>query len=246
MSNVYRLRPSTQRTIEELTENYIWFSRPCEFNDNDDANIVAFAEANENIKQALNRVFASYSTFAEQISLSGICCFSKSLPEFNVWKKFPGGNSGIFIEYDKEKLEEHFICRYGIGNCFKDVEYLLDQLTFRSSTEQGYDVLWTIDDDGGLIYKSLEGSVMRDPRDMEKFLFKLLTRINIRYSIQNETRIILGGRNIPASSPGTKGYKISIPADFITKIYSHPNTPQDFVDELQRVIPTTPIEACSP
>lgn len=245
MSNVYRLRPSTQRTIEELTENYIWFSRPCEFNDNDDANIVAFAEANENIKQALNRVFASYSTFAEQISLSGICCFSKSLPEFNVWKKFPGGYSGIFIEYDKEKLEEHFICRYGIGNCFKDVEYLDNHLKIISSTENGYDVLWTIDVEGGMIYKSLEGCIMRDAREMEKLIYKLLTRINIKYSRQNETRIILGGRNIPDRSPDTKGYKIPVPVDFIKKIYIRPSTPQAFVDELRRVIPTIPIESCS-
>ena len=244
MSNVYRLRPSTQRTIEELSENYIWFSRPCEFNDNDDANIVAFAEANENIKQALNRVFASYSTFAEQISLYGICCFSKSLPELKYWEIFPKGHNGVFIEYYKEKLEAYFISKYGYGNCFKDVEYLDKHLKIISSTEDGYDVLWEIHNDY-ILYKSIMGSITRDAKVMEEFLFKLLTRINIKYSRQNETRIILGGRNIPDSSPDTKGYKIPVPVDFIKKIYIRPSTPQAFVDELRRVIPTIPMESCS-
>jgi len=244
MSYVYRLRPSTKRTIEELTEKYIWFSRPVEYNDCDDANILAFAEENENIKEALDRVFSSYMELAEQISRVGICCFSKSLPELKYWKMFPKGHNGVFIEYDKEKLEAYFIRKYGYGNCFKDVEYLDKHLKIISSTEDGYDVLWEIQNDF-VHYKSILGSITRDAKVMEEFLFKLLTRINIKYSRQNETRIILGGRNIPDSSPDTKGYKIPILEDFIKKIYIRPSTPQAFVDELRRVIPTIPIESCS-
>ena len=107
MSKVYRLRPSTEITIEELTTPYIWFSRPSEYKDCDDANIVAFAEANENIKEALDRVFSNHLAFSKEISFSGICCFSKSLPELDVWRKFPNGHNGIFIEYDKEKIEKY-------------------------------------------------------------------------------------------------------------------------------------------
>jgi len=238
MSSVFRLRPSNEFTIDEFINEYLWFSRPTEYNDTEDANIIAFSDVNENVKKTFNRVFSNYTEFGEQISLSGICCFTRSLPQLSNWKYFPKGANGVFFEYNKEKIEQYFIKHYAYGDCFKEVEYLTNQMRILSSTDEGYDVLWQSDKNGSL-YKSLRGDIEHDAKTMDKFIFKLLTRINIKYQRQNELRIILGGRNIPDKSPDLKGYKVRIPLDSIVNIYIQPNTPKIFLNKLKEVIPKT-------
>ncbi len=53
MSQVYRLRPSNDQTLDELKNNYLWFSRPSRYKDVADSNVVAFTENNESIKKFL-------------------------------------------------------------------------------------------------------------------------------------------------------------------------------------------------
>ena len=202
-----------------------------------DANIIAFAEANENIKDAFNRVFFNYKNLGKHVSLSGICCFTESLPEIDDWKYFRKGFNGIVIEYNKDLLKNHFLNNYVLGNCFTKVEYLSNQIVLKSSTPNCYDILWKVKHNGDLLYKSIQGDIERDEKEMEKLIFKLLTRINIKYQKQKELRIILGGRNIPDKSPDLKGYKILIPHSSIVKIHTHPKTPLEFVKNLHHIIP---------
>ena len=124
MRSIFRLRPSNAKTIDELQNSYLWFSRPTEYNVSDDSNIIAFAETNEKVKESFNRVFENYKELGKEAGYSGICCFTESLPNVKDWKCFPKGYRGIFIEYDKEMLEQHFINFYGLGDCFKEVDYL--------------------------------------------------------------------------------------------------------------------------
>ncbi|MDL2228600.1 hypothetical protein LJC30_06915 [Odoribacter sp. OttesenSCG-928-L07] len=234
-NRIFRLRPSNDLTIDELKNNYLWFSRPTEYKDQEDANIIAFAEANENIKDTFNRIFSNYIDLGEAVSLLGICCFAEHLPKKNEWKCFPKGHNGIVIEYDRDKLEKHFFDVFYLGDCFKKVEYVSDPIVIKSSTDAGYDVLWEIDENG-CCYKSLKGDIERDTRDMDEFILKLLTRINIKYQIQHEHRIILNHRNIPETVQGLKGYQKQIPIDSILNIYVHPTTPKKFINDLRSVI----------
>lgn len=41
MEYIYRFRPINKFTIDELLNQYIWFSRPCEYNDVADSNILS-------------------------------------------------------------------------------------------------------------------------------------------------------------------------------------------------------------
>lgn len=236
MCKIYRLRPAIETTIDELKNNYLWFSRPTEFNDSEDANIVAFADVNENLKDTFDKVFSSHTLIAEELKLIGICCFTNILPPLEHWRKFPKGNKGIFIEYDKDKLEKYFLNNYYIGDCFKKVEYLVDQLKLVSSTDDGYDVLWEIKDDG-YVYRSLKGDFERDLKMMDQLILKLLTTINIKFEKQQESRIILSGSKIPNRDSTLKGYEIPIPSDTILKIYVHSKTPEQFMCELKKYIP---------
>jgi hypothetical protein len=235
MDKIYRLRPAQDTTLDELKSGYLWFSRPTGFNDVEDANIIAFTDKNENIKDAFDRVFSNHSFLAEELSYIGICCFTDILPKQEKWKRFPKGNKGIFIEYDKTKVEQYFLDKHYLGDCFREVEYLDKQLLIESSTNDGYDVLWEVYEDGCL-YLSIRGDIERDIKKMDQFILKLLTRINSRFKEQKELRIILSGTRIPTKDPHIKGYKIPLPSDFITRIYIQDTTPDTFVSELKKNI----------
>lgn len=233
MIPIFRFRPSNDLTIEELKENYVWFSRPTGFKDKKDANIIAFAESNESVKDAFNRLFSDYKEFGEAMNLSGICCFTNALPDSDEWRHFPNSaNGGIVIEYDKDKLENHFLVKY--CSPFNSVEYLPDPLKLISSTPDGYDVLWEITEDYKC-YKSIRGDILRDPKIMDQFMLKLLTRIDEKHRKQNESRVILV-RTVPDKSPDLTGYKIPVPTDVIEKIYVHHETPESFKTKLKSVI----------
>jgi hypothetical protein len=233
MSLIYRLRPSKETTIEELKDCYLWLSRPTGYKDIEDSNVLAFAEANENIKDSFNRVFSNYFELAQEANNNGICSFTDSLPELKKWKKFPGGNNGIFIEYDRQILSEYFMKSYGIGDCFNQVEYLVEPIIIKKCDD--YHILWEKYKDGSFLYISL-WQIEHDSKLMDRLFLKLFTRINKKYKEQKELRIILGGRNIPDKTNNNIGYKIQIPIDSIKAIYVQPKTPQNFINELKTVI----------
>jgi hypothetical protein len=57
MNSIYRLRPFDEKTIDEFKNSYLWFSRPTEYNDISDSNVIAFIEHNESIKDSFDRIF---------------------------------------------------------------------------------------------------------------------------------------------------------------------------------------------
>lgn len=232
MSRTYRLRPTNETTLSELSEPYLWFSKPTEYNDIEDANVIAFSEHNETVKDLFDRVFGNANTLGIELSRLGICCFTKSLPEVSKWCKFPKGNDAIFIEYDKKILEEFFIKEIALGDCFKEVHYEEQPLVLRSSDKNGYDVLWETTEDGQ-VYKSLRGDIARDQRLIDEFILRFITTINKRFKNQNEERVILPYRTIKDRPETDLGYKINIPKESIVKIYYTKKTDCYFVKMLK-------------
>lgn len=229
MNSIYRLRPVCDNTLDELSNNYLWFSRPTEFNDTEDSNIFAFIKKNEAIGNAFNRLFEEHLGIANQAKLTGICCFTGVLPERTLWRKYPKGYNAVFVEFDRNILENHFIQHFGLGDCFKQVEYL-DNPTLFSATNE-YNILWKKNKEYEL-YKTMN-SIMRDVRLLDQLFLKMFTRLNTKYSTQNEHRIILGNSNIPDKSPKLKGYKINIPSNALIKIHTQPKTPKEFINKIK-------------
>ena len=227
MNEIYRLRPVNCKTIEELTEPYLWFSRPTEYNDIEDANVIAFSNQNTTVKDLFELIFGNSEDLGKELSRLGMCCFTKCLPKATDWGHFPKGHNSIFIEYDKKILEEYFCAKYSLGNCFKEVQYKEHSIILESSDENGYDVLRS--------YKSLRGDIARDSKLMDKFIIRFITTIHIRYSRQHEERIILPYRVIQAVSQDVLGYKIKIPKESIRKIYYNRNTDENFVSTLKEM-----------
>lgn len=232
MNEIYRLRPANDKTIEELTEPYLWFSRPICYKDVEDANVIALSDQNSTVKNLFEQIFGDAVELGKELSRLGMCCFTKCLPKATEWSLFPKGHNSIFIEYDKKILEEYFEQKYFIGNCFKGVQYKEHPIILESSDGNGYDILWEETEDGKF-YISLKGDIARDQRLMDEFIMRFITTINIRYNKQKEERIILPYRILKNMSQYLLGYNIKIPKESIKKIYYNHKTCETYVSKLK-------------
>lgn len=237
--SVFRVRPLNSYAIDELRQSYLWFSRPREIKgDAQDANIGAFITDTEAIKKGLSFVCPNFpiDTWLDKISHTGICCFTKQQPTQSTIKKFPGCSDGnaMCIEFDKTGVEEFFKSHrnYPQGYCFHDVVY--DENPTKIEQLDEWCILWEANEDGKL-YKTIPGLLHEHPREHDKFIFILLTRINAKFSVQEETRIILGGRNIPSHEKELKGYKLEIPDSLITKIWIYGRPKNEFMREMYSI-----------
>lgn len=221
MSKLYRVRPANKKTIEEIENNYLWFSRPTQFNDVLDANIFAFVKANESIGTAFARLFKNNVDVAEQSALAGICCFTEKLPSPSRLARFPNARNGLVLEYNREVLEDYFTQKKGLGDCFKKVEYLKTPTLFKSTNN--YDILWEKIGDNER-YRTIN-EISLDLKAMDQLFLKMFTRISSQYKKQKEHRIILAGANIPDKNKDLRGYQITIPKEAISKIHIHSNAP---------------------
>jgi len=230
ISSIYRLRPAKSFLLNELEENYLWFSKPTAFRDTEDANITSFVKNNLSIKDSFDRIYKNSQEILHKSKHIGICCFTDELPEFDLWKKFPLGKNGVFIEYDREILEDYFLRNFGIEDCFIKVDYNYDATKFPSYNDK-YDILWDIDEEGGLWYEPL-AKIEKDIKLKDELFKRMFTRLDFRHINQNESRIILGGYNIIEYDDKVFGYKIIIPPGSIKRIHIHPNTPDEIKVEL--------------
>ncbi len=227
---IYRLRPASSISVDEIRNHYLWFARPYTFKDIDDSNIVSFIEKNESIKSSFERIFNDYKEVAKQVSCAGICCFTETLPAKRKWKHFPNKVlNGLCIEYDKYLLEQFFKNTRGIVDCFKKIDYQEEPILFQSYSKPN-DIVWKVFDDS-ILYKSMR-AIEKDVRLMDELFLKMFTRLNIKFVNQKEVRIILGGGNIPDKSDNIQGYKVVIPKEAIKKVYFHSKMPKKIIKEI--------------
>ena len=239
MDTIYRVRPANNHTLDELNNSYLWFSRPIGFKgDINDANIAAFINDTEAIKRGIDHSLPNfpYERFCKQMEHTGICCFTTECPDVKTIRKFPkcsNGNS-ICIEYDRHKLEEFFLNHRTapIYPCFIPVIY--DDNPTKLQTNGEWSILWNKDENGE-IYKTIPGILHEHPRELDRFIRMLLTRINSQFKGQKEERIILGGRNIPNHDNDLLGYRIPIPEDTIKNVIVYPAVHKSYVEKLEAI-----------
>ena len=229
----YRLRPMNDTTIDELDNHYLWFSKRSGFNDKCDANIGAFVEDTPHIKRGLLLRYSKedIDELIRQMDNLGICCFTKKLPSKKNLIKFPNGRKSICVEYNKKIIEDYFINKYALAHPFKNVIY--DAQPTKIESDGNYHILTKKYKDGCL-YQSIY-EIFSDIKKVDKLFELLLTRINAKYSMQKEMRIILGGRILENLDTSLAGYKIGIPKDAISKIYLLNNPSLSYCQELEKI-----------
>lgn len=240
MKKTFRVRPCNNNTIDELTNSYLWFSRPTQFKgDTNDSNIGAFVTDTEAIKRGILYLYPNFQfeEWFKRMSYTGLCCFTKVLPTNKRLKHFPKCSNGncVCIEFDKDELEKSFIShtRYPIYPCFNEVVYSPKPTKIDTCDE--WSILWKILEDGNVLYKTIPAIWNEHPRERDKFFRMLLTRLNSRFEYQKEERIILGGRNIPPHTEKTTGYRINIPPHAILKIHIYPNVDKEFIKRIRSI-----------
>lgn len=232
MEHIYRLRPCNDNTIDELSNSYLWFSKPGCFNDVEDANIGLYVENNEIILKALSQVYNEdgIEEIIKKMPHIGICCFTTKQPNNMVRANFPNGKFSICIQFDKNAVEDYFEkSRYAIAPCFKYVTYVKNPIIIVTDGQYHY---LAEEDERGYLYKSIKDLLIH-PRYIDKFFFYLLTRINNKYKAQEEARIILTGHNIKSFDNSVYGYKIPIPSSCIKSIIIYNDIPNEYVERLK-------------
>lgn len=233
INSIYRLRPINEKTIEEITQPYLWFSKPMGFRDKQDSNIQSFFDNCDILKDALE-AYLTKEGIEYLYSLMkhvGVCCFTQELPSKMQRKFFPNATNTICVEYNRLMLEEFFLkSKYALANCFKTVEYYKNPTVFKKDGE--YHII-TQDDKSGVRSESVK-SIFYNERILDNFFWKLLTRIDNKFKNQKELRIVLAGRNITNIDDQVLGYKVEIKQETINAIYIYPNTEKSFVEKLQR------------
>ena len=96
---IYRLRPATPLTINELKNHYLWFSKPEGFNDINDANIGAFMEKTKQLYDVAKMRIGKHCVdeLRGLMTNTGICCFTKTKVSEAERCHFPKGKSPSVI-----------------------------------------------------------------------------------------------------------------------------------------------------
>lgn len=233
-SFVYRLRPINDKTIEELQKPYLWFSLRKGFNDANDANIGIFIDKNPILEKCLRLRYndEGIKELKEQLDNTGICCFTKYLPSCKERSHFPNKEKTICIKYNKNKIVKRlFESNYAIANPFHDVVYAQSAIKL---TDDGETHIAIKSDENGIQYESIY-SLVSDPHLFDELIYRLLSTIDSKFKKQNETRIILGGRNLRYLKNGANGYEVDILQDAIEQVFVYENCPQDYVKQLRNI-----------
>ncbi len=226
-NSIFRVRPVKKYTLDELVNCYLWFSKPAGFKgDANDANISAFFTDTPAIKRGFEYACPEFpfDKWYEGLNNTGICCFTRTLPQKAKLKYFPGCTSGkaFCIEYDRQIMETFFEKHrtYPIVPCFRRVQYSKHPTKIESCDD--WSILWKVEDDGKL-YRTIPDILNSHPRDLDELLYRLLTRISSKFKRQREERIILGAGLVRHYDPNILGYRINIPIEAIKKVYVYPN-----------------------
>lgn len=235
----YRVRPCNSFTLDELSRGYLWFSRPTCYKDTEDANIAAFINDTDAIERGL--LHAGYrkeciGKYIKEMSYIGICCFTKEKPIGRNLINFPRcrEDNAIVIKYNRNKLKNFFEKhpKYPLLPCFHNVIYDKNPTKLEQFDKWSFLVK---DDFGNRKYKTIQGLLHEHPRELDKLIFMLYTRINSRFEKQNEERIIIAGRNVPKHNNETIGYKIQISADVIDTVYVYSSVAEDFREKMNEI-----------
>ena len=242
-SNVtYRVRPLNKNTLDELTNSYLWFSRPSAFKgDSKDGNIGAFVTDTPAIKKGFLLMWPDFpfEEWYRKMDHTGICCFTTQIPTSDEMSHFPRckNGKGICIEYDKLKLTNYFARESSVILRPEFFKVIYNENPTKLDSCDKWSILWEdCGEKGEKRYRTIpEIFSYSHPRDKDEFIYKLLTRLNSRFKNQKEERLIIGSPLAPSHEEQIQGYKVPIPNDAINHIFVYPKVGDIFKRALQNI-----------
>lgn len=246
--SIYRVRPANAKTVEELREPYLWFSKPSGFaGDEYDANIEAFVQSCDLLRSALNQGLNDLGIrkLYEKSKDVGICCFTRMLPNSpRVLQHFPSKKCSVVVEFDEKKMCDYFCGHYYLKRSFLDVVYCQQPLKFEM--ESGIICIRENIGADGFRLLNVNSELKQDfQKGLEKIYRLLLSRLSSTFKKQQEARIVLARPDLYKLASIGNGYKVLIPHNLITAVYvPHSNTAfyeqLDGIAELKKKLHTLP------
>jgi hypothetical protein len=167
---IYRYRPINAFFDDILLKNSLWFSNPKDFNDPFDCRVLIDTNNTSNeIKDFLKRngvneyeatmlatnVFNQPKEFdkmvnevvEQQISKSGICCFSQLHDNILMWSHYSDSHKGVCLKYDIINDPSFFVFpvivnyqnQYSTFNYFREEKQIIDKLIRTKSLDWSYE-----------------------------------------------------------------------------------------------------------
>lgn len=238
--NIYRYREATQETLDELSTPYLWFSTRKGFKDVNDANIHALFAKNPKYSKALRKLFGQhyFEYYKTELDKTGICCFARSLSKKKKDLSHFPGEKCIAIEYNKDKLLDYLANNYYIQiNRFAKIVRYRDKPTLLEW--QGNHIVIERNNNG--TYSEPIEMALKLPKVHDTLIANAFSKLHTKFRKQNEYRIIMGCNRIEINIELEKiiqignGYKVNVSNDTIEKVYVYPNTPNWFIDDLNKI-----------
>ncbi|MCR5696875.1 MAG: hypothetical protein K6G73_07875 [Marinilabiliaceae bacterium] len=239
---IYRYRDATQKTIEELKTPYLWFPTREGFNDVNDANIHALFAKNPEFLEKLRELAGDQyiQKYEGALDTTGICCFTRSLRSKKGLSHFPGKKS-IAIVYNKGRLLEFLANTYYINTkkFARNIRYSKNPTYLFGWDNNKNDI--AVDSFDNVIRYEPIARALSDEKIHDSLIANAFSVLDTKYRKQNEFRIIMGCNIIEINIELEKiiqignGYKVNVSNDTIEKVYVYPNTPNWFIDELNKI-----------
>ena len=224
---------------ESFEQRYFWFSKPTNFNDPFDSNMVllkAFEKSNEIFEQRFDENITLYDYIKDSTDNFGVLCFTKETEvgkigdkgfnNLHFWSHYADSHKGLSIGFDKELVEHYYSDKLRCKASLSMVNYLkmpinIDNYDFIRNKEDNYTITQRI---------SRIFGAYRDEKNIDAFFQQVLLFKDARiWSNENEFRIVLAGRalnGLKESNPFTSvdfdvfdknGYRLPYPEGNIIK-----------------------------
>jgi hypothetical protein len=235
-SKIYKYFPCDDNNFDSFQKNYLWFSKPRFFNDPFDCNMELIMHYNN----FLNSIQERFSNDISDLIINhtrdfGICCFSETNDNQQLWAHNADSHRGICIEYSEDGFDDYISIEILKSKC------VLQNVDYRDNL---IDLDGEIEWDGNFTTINDILSLPLDLQRVDRLFEKLLLQKNRTvWGNEREKRMLLIGgardhiqRGIARNCEElNNGYRIPIKRSMITGIIFGVNTPEDIQVRIRQI-----------
>ena len=226
---IYKYFPLNKNSIDSLSNDYLWFSKPRFFNDPFDCNMEVIKYYNDFVNSILKLGEDTQDIIINNTKEFGICCFSETNDNIHMWAHYADSHKGICVEYEASGFDDYF------SNMLK-AKCHLHKVDYRSlPIDLNQPIEWEKNGETTLYPIDL---ILTCPKLLDQLFEKLLLQKHkLTWGNENELRLLLGGlaRKNKLVHETDKGYKVPLERKMINAIIFGSNICPDLKNTLKEI-----------
>lgn len=189
---LYKYYSGNNYSIESLTNQEFWFSKPTEFNDPFDCNMQVLDEFLEFKDKMAKRNPDLVMGFQESAKNFGICCFSEEADNMHLWALYANSFKGFVLCFEKDGVDDYFTDLFKAKCTLESAIYQEKPLNLDNGSIE--EIQFNVDgSQNGVISKPVN-SYLYDNRSFDILLEYLIKQKREEiWTIEKEKRLIIGG-----------------------------------------------------